>query len=85
MRFLRLPTSEDYRIEPENDGLVQMICFSPGVELLRFHLNLLGCNLPGWLSDFCAQKIGWSMLKTALVTVVEGLPFLSRTSKEWNP
>ncbi len=44
--------------------------FSRGVFSGSRGVNLLGCNLPTW------QKNRF---------VVEGLPFPSRTSKEWNP
>ena len=37
-------TLEDQRLEPENDGLVQMIFLYNWV-IFRFHVNLPGCSL----------------------------------------
>ena len=37
-------------IEPENDGLVQMIFLFQGARILRFHVNLPRCK---WKSNRC--------------------------------
>ena len=39
---LQVYTPRKINIDPENDGLVQMIFLLPGVKTLRFHVNLPG-------------------------------------------